>query len=46
MPYLSEYGKSNWREGKKRREAYRVKLIAKGVVDGGTKMMSLMAKFQ
>lgn len=46
MPTSIDYSSSrDWRQLKKRREAYRQKLIAKGVVDGGTKMMALMCKF-
>ncbi|WP_415913328.1 hypothetical protein [Neptuniibacter sp. QD37_11] len=42
MPTWKLYG--NWQEKITQREAYRQKLIDKGVVDGGSKMRKLMSK--
>ena len=44
MPSQTEYYSSNWKQLEKRREDYRQKLIVKGVVDGGTKMLALMCR--
>ena len=36
--------KTDWKAIKTKREAYRRKLVAKGVADGGLKMMDLMTR--
>lgn len=43
MPTTGSNDKDWWKRLKVEKEAYRQKLIAKGVVDGGSKMMKLMS---
>jgi hypothetical protein len=38
--------KRDWKAISRRREQYRQKLIIKGVVDGGSKMMKLLSRFK
>ena len=43
MPVAAIAGR-NWREYAQKQEDYRRKLIKKGVVDGGSKMLTLMCR--
>ena len=45
MPSYADSQQSDWSIKSKARSMYRIKLLAKGVTDGGSKMMSLMSRF-